>query len=277
MADIKIYGTLYRDDQNADVEKIVKAKQVEGGFFVSGALPDKGAWDFGQICYNLEDNNFYQYSGDGENIESSWTLLEIDARNNIFGGFFVSYLPPHGGNYQVGQLCYSTSDSRFYQCSGYDDDEGVWTWESMTIYADQVDGLNDAIAATEAEEDTDYYITGVDADNPGFKYNTDIKFKNGQINAASFNATSDARLKENFKPLDTEKSILDLPTYKYDFIDGAKNQIGCKAQELQEICPEIVVENSDGYLSIQESKIIYLLLEEVKKLRKEVDDLRAKG
>lgn len=91
--------------------------------------------------------------------------------------------------------------------------------------------------------------------------------------SSSFNATSDARLKENFQELKTG-NILDLPTYKFDYINGAKNQIGCKAQDLQKICPEIVDENSDGYLSIQESKIVYLLLEEVKKLRGELDELR---
>ena len=82
-----------------------------------------------------------------------------------------------------------------------------------------------------------------------------IKAAHG-IQAEYFNATSDARLKENFKEYTPEKSILDLPVYKFDFINGAKNQIGCKAQDLQEICPEIVNEGSDGYLSIQESKIV---------------------
>lgn len=96
----------------------------------------------------------------------------------------------------------------------------------------------------------------------------------GEITANTFNANSDVRLKENFQPLTPEKSILDLPTYKFDFINGLKNQIGCKAQDLQEICPEIVNEGSDGYLSIQESKIVYLLLEEVKKLRQELDELK---
>lgn len=99
-------------------------------------------------------------------------------------------------------------------------------------------------------------------------------FSGAQVKAESFNVTSDARLKENFQPLTLEKSILDLPTYKFEFINGEKNQIGCKAQDLQKICPEIVDEGSDGYLSIQESKIVYLLLEEVKKLKKEVDELR---
>ena len=98
----------------------------------------------------------------------------------------------------------------------------------------------------------------------------------GTVKASGFNASSDERLKENFEPFYAEKSILDLPVYRFDFIEGAKNQIGCKAQDLQKICPELVEEDSKGYLGIQESKIVYLLLEEVKKLRKEVNELKGK-
>lgn len=98
----------------------------------------------------------------------------------------------------------------------------------------------------------------------------------GTITAASFNAKSDRRLKENIIDYKPEKSILDLPIKKFDFIDGPKNQIGCIAQDLKEICPEIVNENEKGYLSIQESKLVYLLLDEVKKLKNEVEELKRK-
>ena len=98
----------------------------------------------------------------------------------------------------------------------------------------------------------------------------------GDISANCFNANSDARLKENFETYVTEKSILDLPVYKYDYINGVKNQIGCKAQDLQVICPEIVHENEEGYLSIQESKIVYLLIDEIRKLKAEIAELRGK-
>ena len=97
---------------------------------------------------------------------------------------------------------------------------------------------------------------------------------NSSASQSSFLSTSDKRLKENIVDYKLEKSILDLPVYKYDFIDGPKNQIGCLAQDLQEICPEIVNGNEDGYLSIQESKLVYLLLDEVKKLKKEVEELK---
>ena len=49
---------------------------------------------------------------------------------------------------------------------------------------------------------------------------------------------------------------------------------GCIAQDLQKICPEIVHEDADGYLSIEETKLVYLLLQEVKELKKEIKALK---
>lgn len=120
---------------------------------------------------------------------------------------------------------------------------------------------------------TTFSLTGTNA-SIQLGYGSIVGNTSSTITSGTFTALSDMRLKENFQSLRPEKSILDLPTYKFDFINGNKNQIGCKAQDLQEICPEIVNEDSDGYLSIQESKIVYLLLEEVKKLRKELDELK---
>ena len=97
---------------------------------------------------------------------------------------------------------------------------------------------------------------------------------NGNVTANTYNAASDRRLKENIIDYKPEKSILDLPIKKFDFIEGPKNQIGCIAQDLKEICPEIVNENEKGYLSIQENKLVYLLLDEVKKLKNEVEELK---
>ena len=100
----------------------------------------------------------------------------------------------------------------------------------------------------------------------------------GEITAQSFNAKSDKRLKENIEKYSPKQSVLDLPVYSYNFIkDTNKTQhIGCLAQDLQKICPEIVHEGDNGFLSIEENKIIYLLLDEVKKLKKRVDELEAK-
>lgn len=105
-----------------------------------------------------------------------------------------------------------------------------------------------------------------------------LSAQEGVIMAQSFNATSDKRLKENIVEYSPNKSILDLPIYSYNFISDEKKtkKIGCLAQDLKEICPEIVKEDDKGYLSIEENKIVYLLLDEVKKLKKRVDKLEAR-
>lgn len=105
-----------------------------------------------------------------------------------------------------------------------------------------------------------------------------IDASGGTVKAQSFNAVSDRRLKENIVEYSPNKSILDLPIYSYNFISDEKKtkKIGCLAQDLQEICPEIVKEDNNGYLSIEENKIVYLLLDEVKKLKKRVDELEAR-
>ena len=96
-----------------------------------------------------------------------------------------------------------------------------------------------------------------------------------KIHAAGFHASSDRRLKENIKEFVPQKSILDLPVVEFDFKATKNHTIGCIAQDLQEICPELVATNDSGFLSIEESKLTYLLLIELKKLKKETEDLKA--
>ena len=94
------------------------------------------------------------------------------------------------------------------------------------------------------------------------------------VTASTFTGGSDRRIKENIKEYKCKKSILDLPIVEFDFIDTHKHSIGCIAQDLQEICPEIVHENCNGYLTIEETKIVYLLLDEVKKLKEELKEIK---
>ena len=97
-----------------------------------------------------------------------------------------------------------------------------------------------------------------------------------RITATQFNATSDIRKKTAIQDYICKKSILDLPIKEFEFIGDETHtkHIGCIAQDLQEICPEIVHEDADGYLSIEETKLIYLLLQEVKELKKELKILK---
>ena len=107
-----------------------------------------------------------------------------------------------------------------------------------------------------------------------------IKIGNDSITAPIFYGTvqdsSDKNLKTNITSYAPKRSILTLPLYEYDYIDSNQHAIGCIAQDLQQICPEIVHQNNQGLLTIQESKIVYLLLDEMKKMRQELDELKQK-
>jgi hypothetical protein len=52
-------------------------------------------------------------------------------------------------------------------------------------------------------------------------------------------------------------------------------QLGFIAQEVKEILPELVMEDDDGYYSVDYAKLTPVLVEAVKELTAEVDQLRA--
>lgn len=98
--------------------------------------------------------------------------------------------------------------------------------------------------------------------------------KDGKITAMCYHAKSDLRLKENIKDYIPKNSILDLPVVEFDFKNSAKHQIGCIAQDLQNLFPELVDTNDDGYLTIAENKLVYLCILEIKKLKAEIEALK---
>ena len=96
------------------------------------------------------------------------------------------------------------------------------------------------------------------------------------VHAVYFNATSDIRKKKDICEYVFTEDILSLPVYRFKYRDhiNEDEHIGCMAQDLQKICPEIVHEDEEGYLSIEENKMIYLLLDKMKKMQKEIDALK---
>jgi hypothetical protein len=102
--------------------------------------------------------------------------------------------------------------------------------------------------------------------------------------------SSDKRLKENIinivNPLDKIKKINGVTydwTDKYIEDHGGedgyfirKHDVGLIAQEVEEILPEIVATTNDGYKAIKYDRIVALLVEAVKELKAEVDELKGK-
>ena len=96
----------------------------------------------------------------------------------------------------------------------------------------------------------------------------------------AYGSPSDKRLKENIKPIESaldKVSKLQGVTFdwkKSDSILKIKQDIGFIAQDVQKVIPELVRENEDGMLSMRHQGIAPILLEAIKELKAEIEELK---
>ena len=98
----------------------------------------------------------------------------------------------------------------------------------------------------------------------------------GQVTAASFNATSDYRIKENVKPLDDTFTVDNLRPVIYTLKDSNQQGLGIIAHELQEEYPFMVTGEKDGdeTQSVNYTYLIGILIKEIKDLKKTVSIMK---
>ncbi len=136
----------------------------------------------------------------------------------------------------------------------------------------------------------------------------------GDLTVPNVYTTSDSRLKENIVPLNetdnsgvqTLKNILNMNVVEYNYKDteaedlekasnadipedvknsidiakknnaemASKRHIGLIAQELKEIYPDMVQEGQDGYLAVNYSELVPVLIRSIQVLKQEVDELK---
>ena len=101
--------------------------------------------------------------------------------------------------------------------------------------------------------------------------------------AATFNnnvtAYSDERLKENIVTVpDALEKVTAMRGVHYNRIDTGKAHTGVVAQEIQEIAPELVLTADDeiGTLSVDYGNITGYLIEAIKELKAEIEELKGK-
>ena len=104
----------------------------------------------------------------------------------------------------------------------------------------------------------------------------------GYMYAASFSATSDERLKDNWRPVrfDFIGRLAELKSGIYNRIDTGVTQAGVSAQSLQKVLPETVEADADGILSVAYGNAALVaaveLAKEVVALRAELNALKEK-
>lgn len=101
----------------------------------------------------------------------------------------------------------------------------------------------------------------------------DLNGSNGSIRCVSLTQTSDVRLKKSIAPLmNTLDKVIALRGVRYQWKDGdysesqssESSEIGLIGQEVESVYPELVATDSDGYVSLNYSRLTAVLVEAIK-------------
>jgi len=119
---------------------------------------------------------------------------------------------------------------------------------------------------------------GIGITNPSFALDVVGRIRGTEVYCGGVNACSDARFKRDFTALQSPLSLLnqlngyyhywkqdDYPEWNFP----SDRQIGFKAQELQEVLPELVSEMPDGMLAVDYAKLVPVLVEAIKDLSRQ--------
>ena len=105
---------------------------------------------------------------------------------------------------------------------------------------------------------------------------------NGNINARgdiTAYYTSDERLKDNITPIpDALDKVMSISGNTFDWNENTKkegSETGVIAQEIEKLgLPDVVTTRDDEYLAVKYEKLVPLLIEAIKELKNEVDELK---
>jgi hypothetical protein len=121
--------------------------------------------------------------------------------------------------------------------------------------------------------------TGTSGNNATKTSSTKLSFvpSTGDLTAAgNVTAFSDSRLKTDLEVIpDALNKVQQLTGYNYTRIDTGVRQTGLIAQDLQKVLPEAVINNGE-YLSVAYGNLVGLLVEAIKELKQEIEELKSK-
>ena len=149
-----------------------------------------------------------------------------------------------------------------------------------TTIAKFINSSSDFVIATDVD-DKDFIIKGQDSTSEITALTIDMS----AAGAATFNndvtAFSDKRLKTDIEPITnalTKVMQMQGVYYKRNDVEDAREQVGVLAQDMEAVLPEVVLTADDDMQtkSVDYGKICSVLIEAIKELKNEIEELKAK-
>jgi hypothetical protein len=98
----------------------------------------------------------------------------------------------------------------------------------------------------------------------------------GTLSATEFNSLSDVRFKENFEQITNALDVIDqINPVSFTWKETGEKAYGVIAQEIEEVIPELV-RTMKGKKTVSYAQIIPFLVQAIKDLRKDIENLKSK-
>jgi hypothetical protein len=116
---------------------------------------------------------------------------------------------------------------------------------------------------------------GIGTTNPTSKLQVQgDAFITGVTTSTDFNSTSDINLKTNIQQIDDSLAkVIQIRGVTFDWKDSNRSSAGVIAQEVEKVLPELV--NGNSPKTVNYNGIIAVLIEAVKELKKEIEELKS--
>ena len=155
----------------------------------------------------------------------------------------------------------------------YDNTDDSWNLNKLTKFPS---GVSVTATTSSSSYTTGALIVAGGAGIAGALYVNGAISSNGDVIAY---ASSDARLKTNVKRITNALAKVEkINGVTFDWLnptaDQTRTEAGVIAQEIQEVLPEVVTTREDGMLAVRYERIISLLIESIKELAQEVEQLK---
>jgi len=237
-----------------------------------GAIPDGGGWYFSAANFNVSKTPGGQEYGF---ISLNNNIVGTSTETTILTGNFNE---TGAGGIEVRDSLGATTITLDGNNSNISSNRASDGGSAINLFQNAENGGISIQNAT--NNNTLFYEAGTNVFELKINDTTSISL-DGNTGAAIFDGSvtqaSDKRLKKEIQPLENAlKNTLQLRGTSYYWKDkhkSSKKQIGVIAQELEEIYPELVHTNDQGFKSVNYSQLTAVLIEAIKQLNGKVESL----
>lgn len=211
---------------------------------------------------------------DGTTTTINSTTLTVDDKTIVIASGAADSSAADGAGISIdgasATILYSHSGTKFVSNKPFEATSFIGDGSGLTgVSAGSTDNIQTATVANFLDGVT---VAGVTTTSSNVNVTGNVTVT-GDVSATNFNSTSDVTLKQDVSVIDNAlEMISQLEGVSWKWKESLKPSLGVTAQNVEEVAPELV--SNGDHKSVNYNGLIGILIEAVKELKSEVDELK---